>query len=59
MSRTSVGEIDFMAEYARPLPALVLVRMLGIPSRELPTVERWTTDLTNFMANFVVADSLD
>lgn len=50
---------DFMAKYARPLPTLVLARMMGVPSSDLHKVGKWTSDLTEFMANFVVANQLD
>lgn len=50
---------DFMGAYARPLPTLVLARMMGIPGEDLKEVERWTSDLTAFMADFVVANRLD
>lgn len=50
---------DFMAAYARPLPTLVLARMMGVPKEDLNKLASWTSDLTAFMADFIVANRLD
>lgn len=52
-------EFDFMEKYARPLPTLVLARMMGVPAQDLQMVSGWTSDLTAFMADFVVANNLN
>jgi cytochrome P450 len=35
------GEADLVAELARELPALVIIRMLGIPDADVPKVKDW------------------
>lgn len=35
-------EVDLVAQYAQPLPTLVLGRMLGIPDTDCPDVRHWS-----------------
>src|SRR5262249_48597960 len=41
------GSADLIAEYAEPLPTLVVARMLGVPVREVPAMTRDTTIVAN------------
>ncbi|MEZ5659768.1 MAG: cytochrome P450 [Burkholderiaceae bacterium] len=43
------SEIDFIAEFAGPLPALVIMDMLGVPEHELARIK----DLSDRMALFI------
>ena len=35
------GEVEFIGEFARPLPQRVLAAVLGFPREDLPQLERW------------------
>ena len=37
------GEIDFIAEFARPLPQLVMANVLGFPEEDIPQLAEWGT----------------
>ncbi len=39
------GEMDFIADFAYPLPVLVITEMLGLPDEDRPRFERWSQDL--------------
>lgn len=49
------GGVEVMAAFARPLPALVIAEMLGVPTADLDALVRWSDDL----AAFVLAARLD
>jgi cytochrome P450 len=38
------GAVDFVAEFARPLPQLVLAAVLGFPREDLPQLAAWGTE---------------
>lgn len=38
-----VGEIEFISEFARPLPQIVLARVMGFPLEDIPQLARWGT----------------
>ena len=44
-------EIDFMADYAGPLPALVIMAMLGVPRERLATVKALSDDIALFIGS--------
>ena len=44
-------EVDFIAEFAGPLPALVIMRMLGVPSGELPRLKRLSDEMALFIGS--------
>jgi len=44
-------EFDFVAEFAGPLPALVIMQMLGVPGRELGRVKRLSDDIALFIGS--------
>ncbi len=35
------GEVDFVAEFARPLPQIVMATVLGFPVEDIPRLEIW------------------
>jgi cytochrome P450 len=45
------GEIDFVADFAGPLPALVIMAMLGVPKEELAKVKRMSDDVALFIGS--------
>jgi len=44
-------EIDFVADFAGPLPALVIMAMLGVPREELAKVKRMSDDVALFIGS--------
>ncbi|MBQ1051103.1 cytochrome P450 [Micromonospora sp. C51] len=38
--------VDFMAEFAYPLPVAVICALLGVPAADRPLFRRWAADLT-------------
>jgi hypothetical protein len=44
-------EIDFVADFAGPLPALVIMAMLGVPRGELANVKRMSDDMALFIGS--------
>jgi len=44
-------EIDFIASFAGPLPALVIMDMLGVPRGELARVKRMSDDMALFIGS--------
>ncbi|HLZ59520.1 MAG TPA: cytochrome P450 [Ktedonosporobacter sp.] len=41
------GEMDWMSEFANPLPVIVIARMLGLPEEEWPQFKKWTDAIIN------------
>ena len=39
------GSMDVMADFATPLPVLVIARLMGIPEADRPFIRQWTTKL--------------
>ncbi|HVP08605.1 MAG TPA: cytochrome P450 [Burkholderiales bacterium] len=44
-------EVDFIADFAGPLPALVIMAMLGVPREELAKVKRMSDDMALFIGS--------
>jgi len=44
-------QIDFIAEFASPLPALVIMDMLGVPRGELPRLKRLSDEMALFIGS--------
>jgi cytochrome P450 len=44
-------EFDFIAEFAGPLPALVIMDMLGVPRDELPRLKRLSDEMALFIGS--------
>ncbi|PZG20211.1 cytochrome P450 [Micromonospora craterilacus] len=55
--------VDFMAEFAYPLPVGVICALLGVPTADRPLFRRWAADLTGILepeitpAELAVADA--
>ena len=47
----AAGRIDFVADFAAPLPALVIMGMLGVPKEELAKVKRMSDDIALFIGS--------
>jgi cytochrome P450 len=45
------SEMEFMTEFANPLPVRVIAEMLGIPSEDQRDFQIWSDDLANFFGN--------
>jgi cytochrome P450 len=45
------NDIDFIAEFAGPLPALVIMHMLGVPKDELPRLKRLSDEMALFIGS--------
>ncbi|MDQ2647995.1 MAG: cytochrome P450 [Actinomycetota bacterium] len=45
------GSVDFIDEFAVPLPITVIARILGIPDDELGDMKRWSKDLVVLVGN--------
>lgn len=41
------GRMDVVADYAEPLPLIVLVELLGVPAADRPLFEKWLEALTH------------
>lgn len=44
-------EIDFIADFAGPLPGLVIMAMLGVPRGNLPLIKRLSDDMALFIGS--------
>lgn len=44
-------EMEFMTEFANPLPVRVIAEMLGIPSEDQRNFQIWSDDLADFFGN--------
>jgi cytochrome P450 len=45
------SEIEFMSEFANPLPVIVIAEMLGIPSQDQRDFQIWSDALADFFGN--------
>jgi cytochrome P450 len=45
------GAVDFVAEFAYPLPAIVIAQLLGAPEDGREQFERWSADLVAFVGS--------
>lgn len=45
------GEIDFIADFAGPLPALVIMDMLGVPRGDLALIKRLSDEMALFIGS--------
>ena len=45
---TPKGEIDLIADFAFPLPAIVVAEMLGFPTENLDQMKAWSDDIVSF-----------
>ena len=45
------GQVDFIADFAGPLPCLVIMSMLGVPREDLAQVKRMSDDMALFIGS--------
>lgn len=50
--RRGSGEIDIIAEFAEPLPAIVTAEMLGVPTSDYRQLKTWTAVFAEMLGNF-------
>ena len=50
--RLTTGQIEFVADYAVPLPILVISEILGIPPEDRARVKQWCDDFSIVALNF-------
>jgi pimeloyl-[acyl-carrier protein] synthase len=46
------GEMDIIADFAEPLPAIVTAEMLGVPTSDHRMLKNWTADFAEMLGNF-------
>ena len=47
------GEMDFIRDFAYPLPALVIVLLLGAPAQDIEPIKRWSDRLAAYLGGSV------
>jgi cytochrome P450 len=47
------GEMDFIRDFAFPLPALVIALLLGAPARDIEPIKRWSDRLAAYLGGAV------
>ncbi|MFI7577043.1 cytochrome P450 [Micromonospora sp. NPDC049497] len=59
VARAAAGEpVDFMSEFAYPLPVGVICALLGVPAEDRPLFRRWAGDLTGVLEPEITAEEL-
>jgi len=48
----SLGQMDLIADFANPFPAIVTARMLGVPVEDHRQLGAWVIDLAEVLGNF-------
>ncbi|MGI8437055.1 MAG: cytochrome P450 [Chthoniobacterales bacterium] len=46
------GEMDVIAEFSAPLPAIVTAEMLGVPTEDHVKLKKWSADFAEMLGNF-------
>lgn len=46
------GEMDVIADFASPLPAIITAAMLGVPIEDHEQLKRWSADFAEMLGNF-------
>jgi len=46
------GEMDVIADFAAPMPAIVTAEMLGVPTEDHEDLKKWSTDFAEMLGNF-------
>lgn len=46
------GQMDVIADFADPLPAIVTAAMLGVPEEDHVQLKRWSADFAEMLGNF-------
>ena len=47
-----LGEMDVIADFAAPMPAIVTAEMLGVPISDHVQLKRWSSDFAEMLGNF-------
>ncbi|MGR6318654.1 cytochrome P450 [Micromonospora soli] len=50
--------VDFLADFAYPLPVGVICALLGVPAADRPLFRRWATDLTGILEPEITPEEL-
>ena len=51
------GEMDVIADLARPLPSTIICEMLGVPLDDRPKFTDWTSNVTHLLAPQTMSDA--
>jgi pimeloyl-[acyl-carrier protein] synthase len=51
-SMLPLGEMDVVADFAAPLPAIVTAELLGVPTSDHLQLKRWSADFAEMLGNF-------
>lgn len=46
------GQMDVIADFAAPMPAIVTAEMLGVPTEDHANLKKWSTDFAEMLGNF-------
>jgi pimeloyl-[acyl-carrier protein] synthase len=46
------GEMDVIADFAAPMPAIVTAEMLGVPTEDHEDLKKWSADFAEMLGNF-------
>jgi cytochrome P450 len=46
------GQLDVIADFAAPLPAIVTAELLGVPPADHPQLKSWSADFAEMLGNF-------
>jgi hypothetical protein len=46
------GRMDFIADFANPLPAIVTAELFGVPAEDHQKLKDWSTDFAEMLGNF-------
>lgn len=57
-AKAGQGGFDLIADFAAPLPLLVIAELLGVPTDDYRTLKRWTDDLAIMLDGTVAAQFL-
>lgn len=50
------GEMDFVRDFAFPLPALVICILLGAPTRDMASIKAWSDRLASYLGGSIESD---
>jgi cytochrome P450 len=53
------GDIDFIADFAFPLPAQVICLMLGVPAADLPSIKLWSAQIAAYIGGSHRGDDIE
>jgi cytochrome P450 len=46
------GQMNLLAQFAAPLPAIVTAELLGVPTEDHPRLKAWSADFAEMLGNF-------